>query len=385
MALIYALGFDGNGSDPDSYSDWAEDYTSGPLQGDAPGDNPTNNWNIDLDSPAVTAGGGDPRGGINIDSLTQLTDEGGTTGDPSDDGDNNIDAGEWFSVEYDTTGDGIPDTTYYGQVDYFFTPNANVDTSLMVFELYDSPPDVNNDPTGNSIGKFAYNLGNGNPADADDPQRVEGGWITEGMTNQGKTFGSYEDRVIVCFVRGTKIATPEGDVPIEDIAIGDRVLTADSGTQIVRWIGSKVLNPSRATTPVRIKAGALGNNTPNQDLLVSPAHRMVISGWRAEVLFGESEFLVPAKELVNDSTIVFAHDLDEVEYFHILFDKHEIVTSNGTPSESFHPNADALSALSKEALAELFMLFPELKVDGNNWESDVARPVLTSSEVMLLG
>jgi len=383
MALIYALGTDNNGSSPTSYSDWTEDYTSGPLQGDAPGVNPTKNWNLDLASPAVTANGGDPMGGIEISSLNQLTDDGGTSSDPLNSGDGNIDAGEWFSILVDTTGDGNPDTTYYGQVDYFFTPNANADTSLMVFVLYDSPPDVNNDPTGNIVDKYAYNLGNSDPAETDD-QKVEGGWITEGMTNQGKTFDSFEDRVIVCFVRGTKIATPTGEVLIEDIVIGDRVLTADSGTQIVRWTGSKKLKPSGAFTPIRIKAGALGNEAPNQDLLVSPAHRMLISGWRAEVLFGEPEYLVAAKDLVNDSTILVAHDLAEVEYFHILFDKHEIVTSNGTPSESFHPNADALSSLSKEARAELFALFPELETKSKNGNYSIARQILTASEVTLL-
>ncbi|MEX0970846.1 MAG: Hint domain-containing protein [Paracoccaceae bacterium] len=206
----------------------------------------------------------------------------------------------------------------------------------------------------------------------------------------GGTFGNGNHRasptedLIVCFVRGTKIATPDGEKLIEDIVVGDGVLTADSGTQVVRWIGSAKLRPAQGMRPIRIKAGALGENRPYEDLLVSPAHRMLISGWRAELLFDEPECLVAAKDLVNDDTIVVAHDLREVEYFHMLFDKHEIVTSNGAPSESFHPNADALDKLDEAARDEVLALFPELKAGSDN-SFAAARPTISALEATLLG
>ncbi len=89
--------------------------------------------------------------------------------------------------------------------------------------------------------------------------------------------------------------------------------------------------------PIRIKANALGKGLPKRDLLVSPQHRILVSDWRAELMFGVSEVLVAAKHLVNDRDIRVATDLDEFEYYHILFESHQTVFSEGLPSESFHP------------------------------------------------
>lgn len=372
MAFIYELKFDGDGSDSDSYSDWHEDY-NGAISGGAPGDFPGSIWDIDLADPATTAGpNGSDGGGIIIGSIVQTSDDGGTSSDPNDVGDGNLDAGETFTIQIDDGNGGF--NTLNATVDYYFTPSSNADTSVMVFLV---------DNGDGSFSKYVYNLGNSDPSETD-PQKIEGGRITEGMSNSGHTFSSYEDRVITCFVRGTKLETPTGDVLVEEISIGDYVLTADSGAQAVRWIGSRKLKATRATTPIRIKAGALGEHMPSSDLLVSPAHRVLISGWRAQALFGEPEYLVAAKDLVNDHTIVVAYDVKEVEYFHLLFDKHEIVNSNGTPSESFHPNVDALSALAQDARDELYALFPELSVKENGGYSEISRPLLSQAEAQLL-
>src|SRR5690606_28026873 len=102
------------------------------------------------------------------------------------------------------------------------------------------------------------------------------------------------------------------------------------------------------TRPIRVAAGALGDNLPSQDLVVSPAHRVVLSGWRAEVMFGQPRVLARARDLVNDTTIRPEPGPKRVEYFHILFDRHEIVFSNDAPSESFHPRDAALDNMARE-------------------------------------
>jgi len=205
------------------------------------------------------------------------------------------------------------------------------------------------------------------------------------------TFGNGNHRAslpsgdgIHCFLRGTQIDTSGGMVAIEDLVVNDQVDTRTHGKQKIRWIGSTIVKASRFRkhlSPIRIKAGALGENTPSQDLLVSPAHRMLVSGWQAELLFGEAEALVAAKSLVNDSTITVAHDLEEFEYFHIMFDNHEIVMSNGAPSESFHATAEVVNAMEAETRAELLELFPDLEFSG---KSSLPMPVLSEAEAALL-
>ena len=165
---------------------------------------------------------------------------------------------------------------------------------------------------------------------------------------------------IACFTRGSQIKTQSGEVAIEDLAVGDRVETLDHGLQPIRWIGSSKCQATGNMAPILIRKGALGNT---RDLRVSPQHRMLLSGWHAEVLFGEREVLATAKSLVNDHSIL-REEGDEVEYFHMLFDTHEIVYAEGAPSESFHPGAEGWKALDKPTRNEILELFPQL-ANGN--------------------
>jgi hypothetical protein len=173
------------------------------------------------------------------------------------------------------------------------------------------------------------------------------------------TFSEIES-VVVCFAAGTMIDTPEGEKPIESLSVGDLVRTADHDYQPIRWIGSSKVAAVGHVAPILIKAGALGNT---RDLRVSPQHRILLGGWQAEILFGDDEVLVAAKHLVNDSTILRAEG-GEVEYFHMLFDTHEIVFAEGAPSESFHPGQEGWGALAEDARAEILELFPALAVQG---------------------
>jgi len=126
--------------------------------------------------------------------------------------------------------------------------------------------------------------------------------------------------------------------------------------------------------PVHLKAGALGNK---RDLWVSPQHRMFISGWKAEMFFGKPEVLASAVSLQNDLSIRQV-PTKEVEYFHLLFDQHEIIFAEGALAESFHPNATSLSPLDQNAKQEILALFPELAYGA------IARPTIDFCEAQLI-
>ena len=186
---------------------------------------------------------------------------------------------------------------------------------------------------------------------------------------------------VICLASGTRIATISGDRLIEDLVAGDLVLTMDRGYQPIRWIGSSKRSATGDLAPILIRKGALGND---RDLRVSPQHRMLLQGWQAEMLFGEEEVLATAKSLVNDHSIL-RDEGGEVEYFHMLFDTHEIIYAEGAPSESFHPGEQGWKALDKATRDEILMLFPELA--GGRFEDYgvAARTSLKHSEGQLLG
>jgi len=206
--------------------------------------------------------------------------------------------------------------------------------------------------------------------------------IYDGPNGTGNVVGTItfsEIENIVCFTRGTMIETPDGEVAIEDLAEGDMVMTRDHGAQPLRWIGSKALPAHGKLAPVMIKAGALDND---RDLKVSQLHRMLVTDWRAELMFGETEVLATAKHLVNGDTIYVAEG-GEVEYFHMLFDNHEIVTANGAASESFHPGEQGMSWLEEEMREEIFAIFPELRVQLDGY-GPAARMSLKAFEARAL-
>ena len=168
------------------------------------------------------------------------------------------------------------------------------------------------------------------------------------------------DPIFVCFAAGTMIVTDRGEVAVEDLAVGDKVLTRDDGFQPIRWIGESRVRRSAASAPIRVRAGALGEGRPSRDLRVSPQHRVLLRDARLDLYFGVGEALVPAKQLVDGESIIQERDGPAVRYFHILFDTHQIVYSDGMPTESFHPGAWGLSTLGEETRAEVLALFPQL-------------------------
>ena len=168
----------------------------------------------------------------------------------------------------------------------------------------------------------------------------------------------------ICFAPGTMIATMRGEIAVEKLRTGDRVITRDNGMQELRWIGRRVLSPKELALaphlqPILIRAGALGHGLPHSDLVVSPQHRMLIRSDRASLLYEESEVLVAAKDLVGMAGVERLANR-EVTYLHLLFDRHEVILGNGAWSESFQPGDYSMKTLDKAQRAEIHYLFPEL-------------------------
>jgi hypothetical protein len=210
----------------------------------------------------------------------------------------------------------------------------------------------------------------------DDVQTLRlGTW--DGAEYAGNYTSSF-DNAFVCFAAETRIATPAGDRPVGLIGPGDLVLTADHGAQPVIWAGRRRVPGLDACAPVLIAAGALGTT---RDLRVSPQHRMLVTGWRAEVLFGLDEVLVPAVALVNGRTIRRA-PCAAVTYVHLLLPGHEVLFAEGAPAESLFPGDIALGAVGAAARDELRALFPDLA--AGHAGVPPARPILRRREAMLL-
>jgi Ca2+-binding RTX toxin-like protein len=201
------------------------------------------------------------------------------------------------------------------------------------------------------------------------------------------TFSEIEN-VIPCFTPGALIATPKGEVPVETLREGDKVITRDNGIQEIRWVGSRTLNREelgRAPNlrPVLIKAGSLGHGLPERDMVVSPQHRVLIAGDRSQLYFEESEVLVAAKHLVNSRSIV-AMDTLRTTYIHFMFDRHEVVLSDGAWTESFQPGDQTLGAMGQDTRDEIVALFPELATAEGVSDYAAARRSLKAHEARLL-
>ncbi|MCC6008754.1 MAG: Hint domain-containing protein [Rhodobacteraceae bacterium] len=190
--------------------------------------------------------------------------------------------------------------------------------------------------------------------------------------------------IFVCFVSGTMIMTPAGEVPVESLKAGDKVLTRDHGSQPLRWIGKATVPAQGAMVPVCIRAGAFGPGHPTRDLRVSQQHRLLVKGAALELFLGLDEALVPAKHLVNGDTVVFDPSAETVTNHHLMFDAHEIVISEGMPTESFHPGEYGLDALEKQTRDEILALFPDLAGESDRFAAP-ALPSLRKHEAALLG
>ena len=181
-----------------------------------------------------------------------------------------------------------------------------------------------------------------------------------------------------CFAKGSLIETDRGQVPVEELSVDDLVKTRDHGFQPIRWIGGKTMPAVGKLAPIVFTKGAIGNDA---QLVVSPEHRMLIEGYRVEMLFGQDQVLVSAKFLC-DGDMIYRKSGGNVTYFHFMFDQHEIVYSNGVPTESFLPERNAMAGLEYSAQQEIFEIFPELEINTHAYVA--ANMCLKSYEAKLL-
>jgi hypothetical protein len=195
------------------------------------------------------------------------------------------------------------------------------------------------------------------------------------------------ENVIPCFTPGTMIDTRRGQVAVEDLCEGDRVLTRDNGFRTIRWIGRKSFSAAALAaeprlSPVCIRRDAFGPGLPARDMMVSPQHRMLLTGSAVQLHAGETEVLAPARHL-GPRTLRPVGSLAGVTYLHILFDGHEIVRADGCWTESFQPGRRVTDALDAAVREELLLIFPELEAaDGPVFAA--ARPTLKAWETRVV-
>ena len=185
---------------------------------------------------------------------------------------------------------------------------------------------------------------------------------------------------IPCFVAGSLIRTPYGELPVEKLQPGDLVMTRDDGAQPIRWIGARMVEAEGDFAPVHIRAGTFG---AHRDLRVSPQHRVLVRDSLAELLFGEAEVLVAAKDLLNDRSVTRCPG-GEVTYVHLMFDRHQVIFSEGLETESFLPGPQTTNLLEQPAVEEICTLFPELDPATGDGYGRAVRPTLKSYEAKLL-
>jgi len=224
-----------------------------------------------------------------------------------------------------------------------------------------------------------------------DPTNVENGvvdYFNADGTDAGQLVFTNIEEVVVCFTPGTLIATPKGERKVEDLEVGDRIITRDNGMQEIRWVGHRemggeTLAAKEHLRPILIRQGALGNDLPERDMMVSPQHRVLIANDKTALYFEEREVLVAAKHL-TDMEGIDVVDVSRTTYIHIMFDQHEVILSDGIWTESFQPGDNSLAGVGDAARDEILELFPELATREGIAAYAAARKSLKKHEAKLI-
>lgn len=181
----------------------------------------------------------------------------------------------------------------------------------------------------------------------------------------GSNLGTTAYADVTCFCKGTLIQTRSDSLAVEALTKETQVREMGGRFPSIRAVFKTTvthedLRRNPRLRPVCISAGALGNGLPLRDLLVSRQHRMLVSSDIAKRMFGRTNVLVPAIRLTALPGVYVDEEIEEVEYFHLLFDRHEVIFAEGAPTESLFTGPEALKSVSDEAREEMLALFPEL-------------------------
>lgn len=176
------------------------------------------------------------------------------------------------------------------------------------------------------------------------------------------TKANKDTSVLVCFLRGTLIDTPQGQKPIETLRIGDQISTYDGNILPLRWVGHRhvtaaelLLHPE--LRPIVLPQDMFGDGLPARRLKLSPSHRLAIGGWQAEMLFGFDTALIRANYLLGEGA-ARVNPNRGIDYYHLLLDDHTLVLANGLACESFQLGARGELALEQDDLAILATACP---------------------------
>lgn len=193
--------------------------------------------------------------------------------------------------------------------------------------------------------------------------------------------------ILICVARGTLIETPDGTRFVESLSPGDMITTWDGDARPVRWAGMRrvtaaELHEHPELRPIRISAGALGHGRPERDLLVSPQHHVLVEGWAPELLFGEPEVLAPAAGLLDLPGVSREAAGQGIDYVHLLFDRHQIIFTEGAPTESFYPGPWSFAAIGRDNAADIVSRVPAAR--SPDAYGATARPRISSWEARTL-
>lgn len=193
---------------------------------------------------------------------------------------------------------------------------------------------------------------------------------------------------VVCFTPGTRIAVPNGVQLVEELRTGDLVATRDNGPQEILWIGQRRMSGARlfampALRPIRFNPGALGIDRPDDTLLVSPDHRMLVQTPAVRELFDTPEVLVAARDLVDGRTVTVDRSVREVRYIHLMLENHQVLWANNVASESFHPARANLDLLSDADRSYLDGVTDDILNDPDAYGA-LARRTLSVGETAIL-
>ena len=184
--------------------------------------------------------------------------------------------------------------------------------------------------------------------------------------------GILEEEVVVCFLAGTMIRCPEGERAVETLAIGDLILTVDGRAVPIMWLGHRKMNcrahpDPRVVFPIRIAADAFGPGRPSEDLYLSSGHSVCVD------LCGE--VLIPVGCLINGSTIAQI-EMDDVTYWHVELDCHDILIANNLPAESY------IAMGNRGFFEEAGATLDALDQGQGRTYADFCRPVVTEGPVL---